>query len=97
MSENGLVRWSNYINNGPTEHGYMPLRQVQPTLVEYQNFARNVLRETGADHVVYGMKLYDKDGELSDVHLYMLPMDEKTFDRTAARCRNSIVYALHRR
>ena len=39
--------------------------------------------ETGADHVVYGMKIYE-DGHLKEARFYLKPMSEEEFDRVAS-------------
>ena len=51
--------------------------------------------ETGADHVVYGMKIYE-DGHLKEARFYLQPMSEEEFDRVASLS-GVIVYALHKR
>ncbi len=43
------------------------------------------------------MKIYDEKNRLQMVHFYMWPMQEEEFDKLATRCRNALVYALHRR
>lgn len=75
----------------------MPVSQVLPDIQKAEQKASKVLKETGADHVLYGMKIYDEYGRLQMVHFYMWSMQEKEFDKLATRSRNALVYALHRR
>jgi len=66
-------------------------------LMDCRMDAQRVLRDSKMPHVIYGLKIYNDHDELSTIQLYTLAMSEEEFNKTAARCRNSIVYALHRR
>ena len=80
---------------GRIEGGQMRWRDIQLNLQKFEREAKKLLDETGADHVVYGMKLYE-DGHLKEVRFYLQPMDEEEFDRVA-RLKGVMVYALHKR
>lgn len=75
----------------------MPASQVLPDIQKAEKKASKVLKETGADHVLYGMKIYDGENRLQIVHFYMWPMQEEEFDKLATRSRGTLIYALHRR
>lgn len=92
-----MVRWAAYGRYGRVGGGRMPASQVLPGIQKAEKKALKVLKETGADHVLYGMKIYDEEDRLQMVHFYMWPMQEEEFDKLATRSRNALVYALHRR
>lgn len=92
-----MVRWVAYGRYGRVGGGRMPASQVLPGIQKAEKKASKVLKETGADHVLYGMKIYDEENRLQIVHFYMWPMQEEEFDKLATRSRGALVYALHRR
>lgn len=96
MKNNGWVKWSQYTDQGMVNFGQMPIRDVPKTLREFSQGAKELLDKTGADHVVYGLKVYDENGELEAVKFYQLPMDDATFDKDVATLKNCTVYALHK-
>lgn len=96
MKNNGWVKWSQYTDQGLVNFGQMPIRDVPKTLREFSQGAKELLDKTGADHVVYGLKVYDENGELEAVKFYQLPMDDATFDKDVATLKNCTVYALHK-
>ena len=59
--------------------------------------AKKLLDSTGADHVLYGRKLYDKEWNLAEIRFYLLPMDDERFERDIVPLTNQLVYALHSR
>lgn len=75
----------------------MPVSRVLPEIQKTELKAAAVLRKTGADHVLYGLKVYGDSGELVEVQFYLWPMSEKEFDRLATKGRGNLIYALHRR
>lgn len=79
-----------------TGGGYLPLPEILPRLQENEKKAAFLLKETGVDHVIYGMKIYEGE-KLAAVHFYMWPMSEEEFCKVTGRVRNSLIYALHRR
>lgn len=97
MSKDGWVRWSQWDGGGMVGVGQMPLRSVPEQLRKFGEAAMGVLVATGADHVLYGVKLYDDDGELDEVKFYQLPMSEEEFEKDVASIPGVVVYALHKR
>ena len=71
----------------------MRWRDIQLNLQKFEQEAKKLLDETGADHVVYG--IYE-DGHLKEARFYLQPMSEEEFDRVASLS-GVIVYALHKR
>lgn len=97
------VRWSQYSKPeyGPNstavmlDYGQMPISNVNKYLAEFENEAKELLDKTGADHVVYGVKLFSEDGKLEEVEFYMLEVEDKKFYENFASAENCIVYAVH--
>lgn len=98
MKNDGWVRWSQWYRDGGFSFGQMPLCTVQPELQKFEKEAHRLLKETGADHVLYGVKEYDRDGELEEVRFYLEPMNEDEFEeRVVKKSAGLTVYALHAR
>ena len=95
MSDPYWVRWSHWTDQGMVEHGQMPRKKMQENLQRFEVEARKLLAETGADHVVYGRKLYTEDGELEEIRFYLVQMTDEEFDDVAA-LKNQQVYAVHK-
>ncbi|MBR3973035.1 MAG: hypothetical protein IKJ99_03675 [Oscillospiraceae bacterium] len=91
------IKWTQWESGGCIGIGQMPGREVEKNLQEFEKQAAKVLKETGADHVVYGMKLYDEDGELEEVKFYMVPIDDEKFQKDVASLSGCVIYALHAR
>ena len=91
------VRWSNWTEAGMVEFGQMPRKKILENLQRFEVEAKKVLDKTGADHVVYGRKLYNEDGELEEVRFYHFPMSDKEFEKRVANQPCQQVYALHKR
>lgn len=51
------IRWSRWGRNGRIEGGQMRWQDIQLNLQKFEKEAKKLLDETGADHVVYGMKI----------------------------------------
>ena len=82
---------------GEVEHGRAPYPQVMDLLRQYEAEAKKLLARTGADHVLYGRKMYDEEGYLAEIRFYLLPMNDERFERDVVPLTNQLVYALHRR
>lgn len=92
------VPWVQYGRNGKViASGRMSKKDVLPSLQKNELLAYNTMKRTNAAHVLYGLKIYDKNDDLEMVQFYNWEMDEEKFQRCATKCRNGIVYALHRR
>ena len=93
-----FVKWSQWSGIGLMNFGQMSMKDINKTLQEFNVEAIKILKETGADHVLYGIKFYDKSDEhLEEVRFYMLPLSDEEFDRKFNISMNMIVYAVHRR
>ena len=98
MKNGGWVRWRHWTENGLVAFGQMPLRDVGRELQKFESEALKILKETGADHVLYGVKEYDGDGDLDTVRFYLEPMSEQEFeDRVVKNSAGMTVYAVHKR
>ncbi len=91
-----FVRWSYWPKVGPVESGYMSRSKMQGNLQRLEVEARKLLAETGADHVLYGRKLYNEAGELDELRFYLLPMSDEEFEERVVPLKNQRVYALHK-
>jgi len=91
------VHWEVWDELGIAECGQMPQKNVLPWIQKFELRAKEVLDSTGADHVVYAAKHYDKEGELAEVRFYMIPMTDAQFEERAVGTEDAVVYALHRR
>lgn len=91
------VRWSQWDNGGMVGFGQMPVQDVEKDLQKFEQEASIILKKTGADHVVYGLKVYDDEGELAAVKFYLKPMNDEDFQKDVASLKDVVVYALHKR
>ena len=98
MKNGGWVRWRHWTESGLVAFGQMPIRDVGRELQKFEAEAIKVLKETGADHVLYGVKEYDSDGDLDTVRFYLEPLSEQEFeDRVVKNSAGMTVYAVHKR
>ena len=95
MKNGGWVRWKQWTKSGLVAFGQMPIRDVGRELQKFEAEAFKILNETGADHVLYGVKLYGDDGNLKSVSFYLEPMDDVRFEKVVANKTDVVVYALH--
>ena len=96
MNDSEFVRWSYWPKVGPVEHGQMPRKKMQENLQRFEVEARKLLAETGADHVLYGRKLYDEGGELEELRFYLMPMSDEEFEKEVVPLKSQQVYAVHK-
>lgn len=97
MRDTSLVSWAYWPQGGPVVHGKMPRKDMQKTLQKFEGEAQKVLAETGADHVVYGRKFYNEDGELEEIRFYLFPMTDTEFEKRVIPMKNQQVYAIHKK
>lgn len=90
-----FVQWFHWGQNGLTDFGQMRKCEVATALREFEKQARNVLERTGADHVLYGVKRYDENGQIEKITFYMEPMTDEQFEKNVASLNDCVVYALH--
>ena len=91
------IRWTQWKEAGMINFGQMPARDVDKYLQDFERQAKEVLEETGADHVLYGVKGYNLDGDLDEVRFYMIAMDDDRFEKEVASKAGVTVYALHKK
>ena len=96
MNDSEFVRWSYWPKVGPGEHGKMPRKKMQENLQRFETEARKLLAETGADHVLYGRKLYDEGGDLEELRFYLMPMTDEEFEKEVVPLNGQQVYAVHK-
>ena len=84
------------IENKVTERGEMDLHDIGSVLRYQEEKAKKLMEDEHADHVVYGMRMYDKKDRPVLLQLLLYPMNECMFDTFSRHCRGAIVYALHR-
>ena len=91
------IRWSQWEAAGMINFGQMPMEAIDKNLQAFENAAKEVLEKTGADHVLYGVKRYNEDGDLEEVRFYLLAMTDEEFEKDVASKSGITVYALRRR
>lgn len=92
----GTVSWRKFSRNDELiGKGIVEYGDMLPMLLNQERAAAKLMDETDCRHVLYGMKLYDREGKVAAVHLYLWPMSEDEFDKVAMKCRGCLVYALH--
>ena len=97
MEQDRLVRWQFRTRYGLSDSGRMPKRNVQRELLRCEVEAAKVLRDTEADHVLYGVKKYTQNGLLSCVTFYLWPMTDEEFEnRVVQNSAGLVVYAVHK-
>ncbi len=96
MKNDGWVRWSQWSEEGMTNFGQMPIRDVAKNLREFAAEAKKILLKTGADHVVYGLKEYDDDGDLDEVRFYLAPFTDADFQKEVVPIKGCVIYAVHK-
>lgn len=96
MNNDSCIRWSQWNNGGVAAFGQMPKRDMQKKLQDFEVEARKLLKQTGADHVVYGVKHFSEEGGLEGIRFYLKLMDEDEFERNVANVPGWQVYAVHR-
>ena len=79
------------------ENGFIEKRQIVSSLRRIEPAAKELLVKSGAEHVIYCAKVFDRFGGLAAIHFFLWPMNEDEFDRATRHCRGAQIYALHRR
>jgi uncharacterized protein YbaA (DUF1428 family) len=79
------------------EMGQGPINKLEESIREFEQEAKKVLEETGADHVVYAVKDHNDDGELDEIRFYMIAMGDEEFQKDVASKPGLRVYALHKK
>lgn len=89
------IKWTQWGTQGCIDAGQMPISNIPETLRKFEKEAHALLKNVGADHVIYGWKQYDDNGNLEKVSFYMLPMDDDEFNSRIQKLGGQI-YALHK-
>lgn len=89
------ISWSIRDTVGCIRRGQMPLSQIPKVLQSFEKDAAKEMKKTGADHVLYAVKIYGVDGQLATVQFYMNPMSDEEFYKITGKVRGAIIYALH--
>lgn len=90
-----MVTWTMRDTAGCIRRGKMTVSQIQKALLQFEKRAAEKIKETGADHVLYGTKIYDSNDRLVTVEFCMRPMTDEEFYRLTGKARNVMIYALH--
>ena len=93
----GWVRWFYWHGGRLVDFGQMPKADVSRALREFETRAAELLQKTNADHVLYGLKLYNERDELNEVRFYQKPMTDEQFEKDVASKTGMVAYALHAR
>lgn len=80
-----------------TRYGEIYADKVEETLQEFKKRAESLIFFFNTAHVLYGAKLFDREGNLTQVNFYEdLILDDDEFEkRTCAT--DGIIYSVHRR
>ena len=93
----GRIKAAQYGSNAVLEaKGEMSYIDMTNRLLENEKKARQLIDE-GWAHVLYGMKKFTKYGKLAGIDFMLIPMTEEQFGWMVKRCRNVMIYALHKR
>lgn len=91
------VRYMNHYPNGMTKVSVIPVKNISRIVVDMTTEAYKVLRESGADHIMFARKVLKENGEIESFRTYQyLQMTDKEFDERIACLDDSIVYAVHK-
>lgn len=90
-----MVAWTMKDTTGCIRKGKMSISEIQKELLKFERDAAEKMRETGADHVLYGTKIYDNNDRLVTVQFCIQPMSDKEFYRLTGKTRNALIYAIH--
>jgi len=92
------IHWTLFDETGGYESGTDTLTTIGRRLQDLEQQAVGVLKQTGADHVIYGIKFYDAGEEKIDRFcFYMRPMTDEYFETHVLPIKNAYIYALHKR
>lgn len=63
----------------------------------FEELAKNTMKETNVDHIIYASKVYDENDELELVHFYnpLIELSDKEFEERTKNLKNYVVYAIH--
>ena len=84
--------------NGP-HTGVMFIEEIPKVLHNFEAVAKQVLKENGADHVIFASKKFNKDTTLRCINFYNPPIElsDEEFDERVKGAPDYQIYALHKR
>ena len=91
------IKWTRWGRYGNVSCGASPYDEIERQLKETAKEARVVMRETNSAHILYAIKRFNEDDDISEVNFYMLPLKETEFARLVLPVKNAEVYAIHNR
>lgn len=92
---NKYVKWTQWSKIGMTDYGEMPVKDVGLHIQKFERLAKAMLKDTGADHILYSIAFYDEQGDISKVSFYQLALTDEEYNQKTAAIENAKVYALH--
>lgn len=81
--------------DGKEKYGYIKRKEMNNILAEYARKAKTEMNQEKTDHVLYGIKEYDKSGAVKILRLFVgYGMNDCAFYGMAKK-QNGLVYAIH--
>lgn len=79
------------------KNGVMSMNDFSKELRFFEELAKNAMKETNVDHIIYASKVYNENDELELVHFYnpLIKLSDKEFEERTKNLKNYIVYAIH--
>lgn len=91
--------WIKFKHSGRdfTRYGEMDVDKVDATLNEFKRKAISLKYFFNYDHIIYGAKLYDSEGNLIQVNFYEdLTLNDDEFERRTCGV-DGVIYVIHNR
>lgn len=100
-----MIGWKMDVKNGRGVRGEATAGELHGVLRRFAKIATAKMKKTDADHVLYGIKTYDKNGSICGVRFFMDPMSDEDYERmtdeefskAAKRSGSVLIYAVHSR
>ena len=97
MNSGSFVHWSRLGSGGEIiACGQMPAKDLEVCLQQLRAKAMSLLEADGTDHVLYGCKVFNRDGELESVEFYMRPMSDADFEKHVSCVPDRLIFAVHK-
>ena len=82
---------------GMVDHGYMDKKDIEEELRQFGIRAKAEMNKCGGRHAIYGLKIFDKNGYVKLVKMYVGAIfDEDEFYKRTRHI-DGLVYAVHSR
>lgn len=84
---------------GGGKFGVISMDDFSKVLRRNEELAKNAMKETNVDHIIYASKVYNDNDELELVHFYnpLIKLSDEEFEERTKNLKNYIVYAIHNR